>query len=456
MRVSNNDGDRKSTSRRTTRLSRLHPYPAMVADELALSLVGRHVPPEAKVIDPFCGSGQLLAAAEAAAIRVGIDANPLAWLLTKAKLAPARDTVIAPFVAEIAQARRTVAAGPVHLFPDRKVEWFTPTALVELQRIAAWINSLKLEEPERLLVSSALSATVREASFARSSGWKLHRLDADARSAFQACPWERFEERLRYCLAELRTKRAVQGECYVALQDARSLSHPGNLAWTHAPYDVVLTSPPYGDSRTTVQYGAASSLCLSIVSQIEEMEHLALPGRQIDSECLGGRARDVLLPGDVKKYWAGAARGKAARSVATFLADYDEVCDAIAKIVKPEGKAILVVGRRSTGGYRLKLDLFTVDRLKARGFDLVSRELRTLQQKRIPWKINRFGRSPLENDRRRGLLKRLIPLRPGTLFVVARRPRGVIEHTANTRFGSRGAYARFSPLAGRVSEPLPG
>ena len=51
---------------------------------------------------------------------------------------------------------------------------------------------------------------------------------------------------------------------------------------------------------------------------------------------------------------------------------------------------------------------------------------------------------------------RLIPLRPGTLFVVARRPRGVIEHTANTRFGSRGAYARFSPLAGRVSEPLPG
>ena len=32
----------------------------------------------------------------------------------------------------------------------------------------------------------------------------------------------------------------------------------------------------------------------------------------------------------------------------------------------------------------------------------------------------------------------------------------VIEHTANTRFGSRGAYARFSPLAGRVSEPLRG
>jgi len=68
-----------------TRFSRLHPYPAMVGDELAFSLVRQYVPPQATILDPFCGSGKFLAAAEDAAIRVGIDANPLAWLLTKAK-----------------------------------------------------------------------------------------------------------------------------------------------------------------------------------------------------------------------------------------------------------------------------------------------------------------------------------------------------------------------------------
>jgi site-specific DNA-methyltransferase (cytosine-N4-specific) len=138
----------------------------MVADELALSPVRQHVTPKAKVLDPFCGSGRLLVAAETAAIRVSIDANPLAWLLTKTKLAPTRDAIIAPLVAEIEREKRTVAAGPGHLFPDRKVEWFTPAVLFELQRITAWINSLKLEEPERLLVSAALSATVRNVSFA--------------------------------------------------------------------------------------------------------------------------------------------------------------------------------------------------------------------------------------------------------------------------------------------------
>ena len=389
----------------------------MVGDDLAFSLVRQYVPSQATILDPFCGSGKFLAAAEDAAIRVGIDANPLAWLLTKAKLAPARDAAFSRIVAGIEQARRTVSVGPSPPFPDRKVDWFAPGVLFELRRIVSWINSLELEEPERLLVASALSATVREVSFARLSGWKLHRLDETARSAFRTCPWERLERRLRYCLSELQTRRDAQGEYHVALADARSLSHPGNLAEATSPYDVVLTSPPYGDSRTTVQYGAASSLCLAIVSQIKELEHLARPASRIDRECLGGCSRDVSMPSNGKRYWAGAASSKAARSVATYLADYDEACDAIANNIKPQGKAILVVGRRSTGGYRLKLDLFTVDRLAARGFDLVSREFRSLQRKRVPRRINKFGRSRSDDDRGRGLVNTMT----GEIILVMRK-----------------------------------
>jgi hypothetical protein len=377
----------------------------MVGDELAFSLARQYVPPQASVLDPFCGSGKLLMAAEDAAIRVGIDTNPLAWLLTKAKLAPTQETTFALLVAGIEQARRTVSGAPSRPFLDRKVEWFTPPVLFELQRIVCWINSLEIQESDRLLMAAALSATVREVSFARLNGWKLHRLGETARSAFEACPWERFERRLRYCLSELRTRQRAQGEYHVALADARSLSDPYNLVRAHGPFDVVLTSPPYGDSRTTVQYGAASALCLAIVSQLKGLAHLARPGGQIDRECLGGHSRDVPMPRNSKRYWAGAATNKAERSVAAYLADYDEICGAIANNIKPEGKAIFVLGRRSTGGYRLKLDLFTVDRFAARGFDLLSREFHMLHRKRVPKKINKFGRSHSNEDRSRGIVK---------------------------------------------------
>jgi hypothetical protein len=71
-------------------------------------------------------------------------------------------------------------------------------------------------------------------------------------------------------------------------------------------------------------------------------------------------------------------------AISKFLFDYDEVCGSVARKLKPGGKAIFVVGRRSTGGYRLKLDKFTIDCLKKRGFDLVCTEERELQHKRTP------------------------------------------------------------------------
>jgi site-specific DNA-methyltransferase (cytosine-N4-specific) len=155
------------------------------------------------------------------------------------------------------------------------------------------------------------------------------------------------------------------------------------------------------------------------VSHINGMGHLGRSGGMIDGDCLGGHSRNVPMPGDAKRYWAGANASKNARSVATFLADYDEICEAISKSVRPGGKAVLVVGRRSTGAYRLKLDLFTIDRMAARGFDLVSREVRSLRRKHVPTKINRFARSRSVQDRERGLVSTMVD---EIILVMQKRP----------------------------------
>ena len=68
-----------------TTLSSLHPYPAMIADDLAEILARRYISRHDFVVDPFCGTGRtLFAAAEIGAECLGLDVNPLAVLLVEA------------------------------------------------------------------------------------------------------------------------------------------------------------------------------------------------------------------------------------------------------------------------------------------------------------------------------------------------------------------------------------
>ena len=375
----------------------------MVADELALALVEKYVPPRARVLDPFCGSGRLLAAVEDAELRVGVDANPLAWLLTKTKLASIDNTKIKSILnsIEIARSRKSPDTY-LSLATDRKVDWFSSIAINELTKIICWINELELDEPELFLMASVLSATTREVSYARQGGWKLHRLDADSRASLSISAWDCFKRRLTYCVNALSLLKPLKGHSVVEIGDSSNLNTISNLSASHGLFDIVITSPPYGDSLTTVQYGAASSLTLEAVGHIKGFEHLAYSGKSIDSTCLGGGASITNITDNIKSYWAGSSKTSNARSVAKFLRDYDMFCENVANSLRIGGKAILVVGRRSTGGFRLKLDKYTIDSMATRGFRLLCSEERALCQKRFPSNINRFARSKSESKRDKG------------------------------------------------------
>jgi tRNA G10 N-methylase Trm11 len=397
----------------------MHPYPAMVADELAVSLATRYVKPSDSVLDPFCGSGRLLvASARVSGRRVGVDINPLACLLTRAKLANPNLAVLSEVLNKAQKIRQKIGAvRSIELREDRKVDWFRPAVIHELGQIVDWINTLALDRPEKLIMASVLSATSRDASFARKNGWKLHRLAADQRADFTVKPWAAFEKRLRYCVSEIARQPVFRVSSEIKLGDARHLEATLGKG---KQFDVVLTSPPYGDSRTTVQYGAASALCLEFVSHIEGLEDLFLAGRKIDASCLGGsaRARERTVTAGIRRYWAGREGTRCSQSVFNFLDDYEQVCDGIASSLKPGGTAVIVVGQRSTGGFRLKLDLFTIDQLESRGLEMISAEERRLSEKQLPRLINRYGRSASVTLRKNGLTRTM----SSEIIVVFKKP----------------------------------
>ena len=127
----------------------------MVADELALSIADSCVRPADHVLDPFCGSGRLLlAGARVRGEFVGLDVNPLACLLAKAKSAAVNRDVMLTVLRDMPFARTRIRTGEFVPRGNRKVEWFSPKVLEELGQIVKWVNSLCLDEEERLLLAA--------------------------------------------------------------------------------------------------------------------------------------------------------------------------------------------------------------------------------------------------------------------------------------------------------------
>ena len=381
----------------------------MVADELALELARSHVRPGQRVLDPFCGSGRLLVAgASVPGEFLGIDVNPLACLITMAKAADVRAETISELADDIELARRKVRPKSLEFREPRKVEWYSESVLFEIGQIVRWINGLNFDQPYRTVLATVFSAAVRDASYCRKGRWKLHRLGPAARTTHVTSAWDCLKRRLQLFADEATAATPLKGAVSVIRGNAGDILARASSRALPSKFDLVITSPPYGDSRTTVQYGAASALCLDAVSHIDGFEEFFMQGVDIDRQCLGGSSRHSLgreFTKEPKRYWAGAQGSRKAATVATFLADISQIFAQLASLLKPGGQAVLVLGRRSVGGFRLKLDLFIMDCLERFGLRMESCQRRPLQDKRLPRTINRFGRASSKHVRAKGLTK---------------------------------------------------
>ena len=391
---------------RVTRLSRWHPYPAMVPDELAVDIAHKYVSPNSRVLDPFCGTGRLLmAAAEIGAQCVGYDVNPLAVLITEAKSVTVSLRRIQKLHRDATLARyQGLLASPISLRANVRVSWFSESVALELAQIVDWLNEQNLDLNEKLLAAVALSGATREAAWIQKSGWKLHRQSAEIRASQDISAWDRFIARLDHYIKHS-GQIELSGTVKMEMGEFTETLKTGQSNCDHM-FDHVLTSPPYGDSISTVQYGGASGICLDVVTRISGLERFFAAGNRIDSACLGGRKADKnIKAANSGAYWSGSLESPHARRVVSFLDDFGRSCDAISNALKPGGTATLVVGRRTVGGFRVKLDEFAIDRLTESGMSLIGISKRRLCNKRLPSRVNRFASSHSLEQRQKGSTK---------------------------------------------------
>ncbi len=364
-----------------------HDYPARMIPQIAQKLLMLYGNTAKTLFDPYCGTGTSLVEGALNGLRVlGTDLNPLARLIAEAKLSTPDCTAINNSVQRFTEfCRLSRSSSPSHEIPKVKNlnYWFQHDVIEQLSAIRLFIRTIE-DEAIKAFFSVAFSETVRESSNTRASEFKLFRL-----------PEEKLEHHHPDAFVIMKSKLARNAEGHRAFM--RKISP--HLPISHSIFcfntvegipdyciepnsvDIVITSPPYGDSRTTVAYGQYSRLS-------SEWLDFELNG-DVDKCLMGGSPSGEITrfncdPLDEAISGINLSDGKRAADVWAFYSDLCASISNVSSVVRSNGYACYVVGNRRVKGITLPTDRAIISFFENNGFYHVATHLRKIPNKRMP------------------------------------------------------------------------
>ncbi len=362
-------------------------YPAMMVPEMISELISSiiDVKPSTKaVFDPYAGSGTVLTESMLQGRDfLARDVNPLAILLCKVKRGPFFPDAMREKAKCLIERIKADQKQSIEVsFPGRD-KWFTTEVAIELSKIRRSIESESAIWARRFFWI-ALAETVRKTSNSRTSTFKLHMRPESERQTRSVNPVETFTEVLKGNLASLNAlteelleqehlyRGHYKGTVDVQLRDARLKKSNGT-----ALYDLLVTSPPYGDNVTTVPYGQHAYLPLQWIelSDIDDdvNEEFIKTTHEIDARSLGGSRRDaVKKTKELKEISPSFAATLDAlvdepidrtTRVAAFIGDLSASLDPILSLLRRNAYLIWTVGNRQVAKRPVPLDAILTELL---------------------------------------------------------------------------------------------
>ena len=147
---------------------------------------------------------------------------------------------------------------------------------------------------------------------------------------------------------------------------------------------MIVTSPPYGDSRTTVAYGQFSRWA----NEWFGFEN----ARTLDKRLMGGRKNDIesFHTTSIREELDAIKQRDVKRNgeVVSFLNDYSRSIRNVAATIRTGGTACYVVGNRTVKGIQIPLDYFTAEIFEQCGFAHKTTIVRRIPYKRMPSKTS--------------------------------------------------------------------
>jgi len=359
----------------------LHTYPAMMIPQIARRLIYLYGKEANTLLDPFCGSGtSIVEASVTPHIKkaYGFDLNPLAVLISKVKSTPLEVGELQDTLKEILKSKES---SEVPNFKNIDF-WFKPQVSEKLAKLKKAIN--KLKDPEiRDFFLVVFSEAVRNVSNTRNSEFKLYRMEEKKLEKYDPDVLKEFEKIGLRNIKGMQEYLKARTETNIILHNMSSMN---DLPIKDNSIDLIVTSPPYGDSRTTVAYGQFSRLALQWLDyeNVTDLDNRLLGGKaskELEVKIESPTLKDIIRKiGDIDK--------KRAKEVLSFYEDFDKCVIQLDRVMAKNGHVCFVVGNRTVKGINIPTDKIMSEMFNARGnYKYITTHERAIPNKRMP-KLN--------------------------------------------------------------------
>lgn len=381
-------------------------YPAMMVPQMIRKILDElcSVDPTIKhVHDPFVGSGTILTESILRGLDfTGRDINPLSILLCKVKSGPLYEKALHSKINRLLKEISLDSKNNVEIKFKNIDKWFRKDIQLDLSRIK---RSIKKENSlwARRFFWVVLAETVRQVSNSRSTTYKLHIRDEAQIATRKVDAIQIFTTLLLNNYSNLSTFRQhLKERNYL---NKNSYLHQVNLTLGDAreklnvskKYDLVLTSPPYGDNHTTVTYGQYSYLPLQWID-LEDIDKQASATHlntitAIDRMSLGGInykedkfKQELLRISPTYKGYVNAFHNKPERfidKITAYFYDLNECLNPILDNLNENGYLIWTLGNRTVAGTVIRLDKVLIELFANKDIELIDIIYRPISNKRM-------------------------------------------------------------------------
>ena len=414
----------------------IHSYPAMMVCPISRNIIKimKGIMPISSLFDPFSGSGTVLVEGLLSGIPnvVGNDINPLALFLAKVKTTQLDISTLQSYANNLLDSIQnryeqyilqidsvddvltnayeldlTAKHGWGDNAPHYLTEyceknnvdinipsfknigyWFKPRVILLLQIIKDEINKIE-DKNMRNFAFVAFSESIRLVSNRRNGEFKMFRMPPVKVAKFVPDVINEFSTILQRNIEKMNafveacSDTGTNSKVTIFQNNATVLQDVPNES-----IDLVVTSPPYGDSRTTVAYGEYSRLSLQWLG-IDNLSEKEIMG--IDKSLMGGakfrNGFEYTIPSQSLRESLFRIKDKdleRAGDVYSFYNDLKNSIKAVSEKTKIGGYHFWVVGNRTVKGELLKTDVIITEIADSYGLEHVYTIDRNIINKVMP------------------------------------------------------------------------